>query len=164
MRCENPQISRWRSLNCKLGRISGIHSISITGNPTKYSGKPSDVSAAKHLTLLDKYCYIKDKCCPTQQWGGHPLQLDKVFKRPFEPNHSHTIGPKRGKSWRGKYHHYSWSLPRCYSNGLGRLQVAMKFDLKCSKSWINKEFRKTERMANWGDHPRTQEWRQERML
>ena len=51
--------------------------------------------------------------------------------------HCHTTGHTRCTFGGGKCHHCSWSVSSCPKHwGLGRLQAAMKSDLKFSKPWI----------------------------
>jgi len=98
----NMLLNRWKLLNTVLWRISNLNLLPNAGKRTKYSSKPSGVSAVKDLILLYPSMI---KMLSYTALTGEFSEMERMFQMFFEP--IVTIMTS------GKYHHCNRSLPSC---------------------------------------------------
>jgi len=125
-------------------RVSAVQNLcsfirSSTGKPLQWhSNKTPKVYAPKYLILLDP---LKTEMVLTQQWRGHPWQIEREFQRSFEKSNSHTIGCT-GSAFRERNTitaiHVLLAVKRREAGGHNAIRPEMFKDLNRKVLWLTR--------------------------
>jgi len=91
---------------CSHRRFSDTNWIALNGQPRKFSGKPSAVSARIARSIVKTVF-----CSAMNSKGGHPWRMERVFQRFSECTYFYTMKNTRGAFGGGICHRCEVALP-----------------------------------------------------